>query len=148
MFIGLLFIRHTLGDGENDLGSILFVCATILGPLFGVMMFIVMPLYSYAYNLSHLTGAFGDRAVMPHRVALELSAEEVEGVLARRALDNLNRYGHSLPSRVLTDRDAAVVAEEADLEAESWEDDGNGGKRRKKPMKRPKVALRGSIGFM
>lgn len=53
-----------------------------------------MPLYSYAYNLSHLSGAFGDRAVVPHKLALEMSAEEVEEVLARRALRNLDTYGH------------------------------------------------------
>jgi len=69
MFIGLLFIRQILGDGQNDWSSVLFVCAAILGPLFGVMMLILMPLYSYAYNLSHLTGAFGDRAVIPQRSA-------------------------------------------------------------------------------
>jgi hypothetical protein len=81
-------------------------------------------------------------------LALELTAEEVEGVLARRALDNLNRYGHSIPSKVLTDRDRAVEVEEEELEAENWEEDGNGGKRRKKPMKRAKQASRGGIGFM
>ena len=134
-FIGLLFVKHILGEEEQPLSTVLFVCAAILGPLFGLMMLILMPLYSYAYNLSHLTGCFGERAVVPQRIALALTAEELEEVFARRAIANLNKYGHAVPDAVLDERD---YVEEDDDEGDGEE--GEAKKPRKKPMKRAKQA--------
>ena len=99
-FLLLLLLSHSLGPKPWEPGTFWFVLPLVLGPvLIGAPL--TFGLFSYAFNLSCLSGCLGDAPVVPDHVAISATPAELDTKLGTLALHTLNRYGHGFPATAL-----------------------------------------------